>query len=173
MDSYENWVSRTEAISAAFLTHFDQLFSCNGTILHEDIFFSLQDRVSVKMNIELLKPFMKEEIHASLFSMQLHKALGVNGLLAAFYQSFWDIIVESIFEACLHFLNDNESLGSLNHTLVAFVPKIKDPKNVVDYRLINLCRILYKIISKTLANKHRTFWPSLISMEQSAFVLGR
>lgn len=92
--------------------------------------------------------------------------------MAAFYQSYWDIIGESISKAYLHFLNDDGSPGNLNYTLVAIVPKIKDPKDVADYKSISLCTVLYKIISKTLGNRLNTFLPSLISVEQSTFVLG-
>lgn len=56
---------------------------------------------------------------------------------------------------------------------MAIIPKMKEPKEVTDYRPISLCNVLYKIIVKTIANRLKKCLPSIISIEQSAFVLGR
>jgi hypothetical protein len=73
----------------------------------------------------------------------------------------------------LHFFNTGQLDTFINSTNIALIPKIKTPISVVDYMPINLCNVLYKMISKVLANRLKGILPSIIAPYQSAFILGR
>lgn len=60
---------------------------------------------------------------------------------------------EAITHIYLNVLNENKSYGDLNHTLLGLIPKTKDTKKVEEYKAISLCIVIYKIISKTMANQ--------------------
>lgn len=70
----------------------------------------------------------------------------------------------------LNVLNHNVSLDDVNSTLITPIPKIKDAKKVGNYRPIGLYNVIYKILTKMIANRLKTILPNIISPNQSAFV---
>lgn len=58
----------------------------------------------------------------------------------------------------------------LNKTLIVLIPKIQGPKTIGNYRPISLCNSVYKIISKIIVARLRTYLENLISPYQAAFV---
>nr|GEV98549.1 hypothetical protein [Tanacetum cinerariifolium] len=67
----------------------------------------------------------------------------------------------------------NMLLKELNHTIIALIPKVKSHLRVNDYRPISCCNVLFKCISKIIANRIKQSLKSLVSPNQSAFVPGR
>ena len=78
-----------------------------------------------------------------------------------------------VSKTVLDFLNLGISPPNFNETHIVLIPKIKEPKRVIDYRPISLCNVTYKIVSKVIANRLKKILPSIISETQSAFVHGR
>ena len=64
-------------------------------------------------------------------------------------------------------------LPDLNHTNIVLIPKVKNSEKMSEYKLISLCNVVYKIISKVLANRLKQVLPDIISPIESAFVPGR
>jgi hypothetical protein len=120
-----------------------------------------------------LAVFTKEEISSALHQMPPNKAPGPDGFSAAFFQHNWPAIQGEVSDAILHFLNNGQLEPRINCTNIALVPKLKNPANVSDFRPIGLCNVLYKMVSKVLANRLKEVLPSVISSNQSAFIPGR
>ncbi|XP_060960798.1 uncharacterized protein LOC133031333 [Cannabis sativa] len=61
----------------------------------------------------------------------------------------------------------------LNKTNLVLIPKKNQPMDMGDLRRIALCNLLYKIVSKVVANRLKSVMPSIIYDTQSAFLQGR
>lgn len=69
-------------------------------------------------------------------------------------------------------LNGNKGVDDINDTMVLLIPKGPEPKDMTQFRLISLCRVIYKIISKVWANILKVILLTYISSTQSVFVPG-
>ena len=85
--------------------------------------------------------------------MRPTKALGPDGMNALFYQRFWNIVGDSIITVVFDFLNIGSMVPGINHTNIVLIPKVKNSKKMFDFRPISLYNVIYKIISKVLANR--------------------
>jgi len=63
--------------------------------------------------------------------------------------------------------------SELNQIYITLIPKINHPAYPQDYRPISLCNVIYKIISKSLANRLKHHLPNYVDQAQSAFIANR
>jgi len=122
------------------------------------------------MNEALMEPFTGEEIWKALESIGDLKAPGADGMPSIFNKRFWYFIGDQIKKEVL---NGGPMPVGWNETIIVLIPKISSPQVLIDFRPISLCNVLYKIISKVLANRLKKILPDIISPSQSAFVPGR
>jgi hypothetical protein len=58
----------------------------------------------------------------------------------------------------------------VNDTAIGLIPKVKFSEKVRDYRLISICIVIYKVVSKCLVNHLGPLFDNSISENQSAFI---
>lgn len=133
----------------------------------------MKKRVTNQMNHKLPQEFTFTEVKEAIFSIKPMGSPGPDGFSAGFYQQHWQIIGDEICVAVTRVLNTNKWDSSINHTYLVLISKKKKPTQVADYRPISLCNVIYKIMSKVLANRLRIILPDIISKSQTAYVHGR
>jgi hypothetical protein len=155
-------------VDRVFLEHFSRIFSSQGPSRVDACISKVSPKVSDEFNSRLLSPFSEEEVRTALFQMAPLKYPGPDGFPADFYQKNWDTVGGDVCKAVLEFLNGGQFDAGLNTTNIVLIPKVNSPSNPFDFRPISLCNVLYKIISKVLANRLKVILPNIISLEQSA-----
>ena len=78
-----------------------------------------------------------------------------------------------ISQVVLSCLNSGSLLNSINHTFITLIPKVKNPERVYEFRTISLYNVIYKIVSKVIANRLKPFLNNIILETQSAFTTSR
>ena len=117
--------------------------------------------------------FQASKVKEALNQMAPFTAPGPDGTSPIFYKSFWHIVGENVTTVVLRALNLGIVPESINTTFITFIPKIKNPKKVFDFRPISLCNVIYKLIAKVVANRLKKFLANFVPDSQSAFLSGR
>lgn len=105
--------------------------------------------------------------------MHPDKSLGPDGMSPNFYQKCWNIEKTDMVSIVQHFFEIGKLDDQLKSMNIALIPKKPNPVLMMDLCPISLCNVVYKIISKVLANTFKKVIDSIISDSQSAFIPGR
>jgi hypothetical protein len=149
------------------------VYSSGTTIGQQECFAKIQPRITQEMNLGLTRLFTPDEVDIALAQMPALKAPGPNGFGVSFFNQHWDTTGDTVRGAVLNFLNNGIFDPAINATYLALIPKVSPAISVHDFRPISLCNVIYKLISKVLANRLKVVLPKVISKYQSAFVPGR
>ncbi|XP_075674939.1 uncharacterized protein LOC142644147 [Castanea sativa] len=127
------WVENLEEVVEVESDYFDNLFQEGVGDQMEACLDAVESRVIDDMQEFLSTQFTAEEVQVALFQMGPTKAPGP--------------------DAVLDFLNNGNMLPDINHTNIVLIPKVQNLERMSEFRPISLCNVIYKIISKVLANR--------------------
>ena len=122
--------------------------------------------ITEEMNNLLTGEFLECEMTTTLKQMSPLKAPGTDEMPLICYQHFWQVVDIDVVRSILSWLNSGTLPHHINHTFITFIPKIKNSEFVHEYRPISLCNVLYKILSKVLANRLNKVLPNIITEHQ-------
>lgn len=83
-----------------------------------------------------------QDVKYALFDMSHHKAPGVDGIPASFYQKGWNIMGQDLIKFVQHAFVSGMIPNTLNTTSMVLIPKVSQLKRASQFRPINLCSIL-------------------------------
>jgi hypothetical protein len=113
------------------------------------------------------------EVHAIIKEMKAMQLLALMVLMQLFYKSAWPWIKDDVLKVVTDFYSSKSLHPDINQTYITLILKKTQPTIPQDFRPISLCNVIYKIISKSLANRIKPHLPNCIHQGQSAFVSSR
>ena len=142
---------------------YSQLFTSSQPHDLDRILDGVVEVVTDEMREDLARPYTSEEIDVAIKEMAPLNAPSPDGMPPLFFQTYWTDIGMDVHQAVLSCLNSGSILKSINHTFITFIPKINNPETVSDFRPISLCNVIYKIVSKVIANRLKPMLNSIVS----------
>ncbi|KAL6226651.1 hypothetical protein ACLB2K_000612 [Fragaria x ananassa] len=167
------WVCGEGLIRKEFESQFKAIFSSGGYRVWGMALSGVTPLVSREMNEELLVDITMDEVSEAVHQMGALKAPGPDGFPGLFYHKYWEIVRDLVCLTSNEFFSGVACLRDLNKTHIVLIPKVPNPEKTSHFRPISLCNNSYKILSKILANRLKRVLPTLISINQNAFVPGR
>ncbi|KAL6228116.1 hypothetical protein ACLB2K_002070 [Fragaria x ananassa] len=120
-------VTDRKDIESVVTSYYSSLFSTDGVnpMALNLILDSVQARVTLAQNHELLAPYMDCEVKAALFQMHPSKAPGPDGMSPFFFQKYWHVVGPDVCTAIKSFLSSGALPAELNFTHMTLIPKIE------------------------------------------------
>lgn len=160
-------LDKVDKIEAYVLDFYTSLFASNN-VCHDNSIIEqvITPEVSLEDNIMLTNLPSREEVKNTVFSMNANGAPGPDGFGGFFFQNYWDIIGNDVFNVALQFFKSSWLMPNYNSNVVVLIPKCPGVDSISQYRLISLANFKFKIITKVLADRLSIVAPKIISENQ-------
>jgi len=122
---------------------------------------------------EIYNPVTLSEIKDILIHFKRERSPGPDGWTTEFFIFFFDLVGEDLLQMVEDSRLKGHISGSLNSTFLVLIPKTDSSLSFNDYRPISLCNLVYKLISKVIANQIKPFLGRRLSADQLGFLKGR
>lgn len=172
-DEVGNWINDPLLIMSYVNNYFKDLFTSSHVITSRKNPLKPSSNVGQVDLTTLDGPLQEIEIKRAIFSFKPFKAPGPDGLHPFFYQKYWNIIGPSVVKLCKDIFDSQVIPFIISNTYLCLIPKIPNANNIRNFRPISLCNMIYKIVTKILANRLKPFLNNLISPFLASFVKNR
>jgi len=145
-----------EEISKETEAHFEKSYKRNENCKMEDILWGIDFFPAMfdeEKNNALFQSVSEEELLSVMKTFKKEKSPGLDGWTIEFFIHFYDLIKRDL----LAMVEESRQKGSIHQhissTFIAVIPKNKKVNVFSDFRPISLRNVIYKIISKIIANR--------------------
>ncbi|KAA3480964.1 reverse transcriptase [Gossypium australe] len=135
-DSEGNWVSNSEGVRQVALDYFHSLFKTEACGNIENVLGLIPHCITSNMN-------------GALDNSVTDKELGIDRLSSLFYKEIWGVVAKDVLKLCHKVLDGRKDVKDINETVIVLIPKVNEPKDMTHFHPISLCRVIYKMISKS------------------------
>ncbi|KAL0295278.1 UNVERIFIED_CONTAM: hypothetical protein Sangu_2511200 [Sesamum angustifolium] len=139
----------------------------------DDEVFHWGPSLTSELASNLYRAVTPAEVKTVIFQISDNKAPDPDSYTSCFFKKAWNIMGDFICRAVMDFFRSGRMLRQLNHTIIALVPKSEHSLSVANYRPISCCNVIYKVITKIIADCLSPALEQLIDSSQAAFVGGR
>ncbi|KAK4400699.1 putative ribonuclease H protein, partial [Sesamum angolense] len=115
----------------------------------------------------------REELNEVIETVPTRVTSEMNRKLLEDYSAEENIVGNATTTIVLELLNDHTFNPALNITHIVLIPKCQKPDTVAHFRPISLCNVIFKLATKTIANRLKPLLDHIISPSQSTFIPGR
>ena len=162
-DEGGTWLEGREKVLGHAQMYFQDLFSTNNPLVLEEAISSVEGEVSDEFKQFLAMTFTSLEVKDAIFQINATKSSSLDGMSPYFFEKYWSFLGSDVTRAIPNFLNNGDFIDGINEIFVVLISKIPNAQNMKHFRPISLCNVLYKIISKVVANRLNIVVPSIIS----------
>ncbi|CAN1818839.1 LINE-1 reverse transcriptase homolog, partial [Linum perenne] len=169
----EEWTSTPTELENLTKSFFVDLFTARQQVDSSLILPLLPKLVSDEINYNLTRPVSDEEIRTAVFALGAAQSPGPDGYNGHFYRKYWSLIGNQIGGEIKKFFADSIMPVGWNDTNIVLIPKTNLPTKITEFRPISCCNFRYKIITKIMSSRLKTWLPNMIAENQAAFTADR
>ena len=156
------------------VSHFQSFMQGQDPTTEDITVDALQDLLTYRCSRDnsacLVRPVTAAEIQQALRSLPNDKVSGPDGFTKEFFIAAWPVIGRDFIVAIQSFFIFGFMPTGVNATILSLIPKTTTAQTMKDYRPIACCNLLYKVISKVLANRLKIIFPAAVEANQCAFI---
>ncbi|GJR20775.1 hypothetical protein Tco_0969302 [Tanacetum coccineum] len=143
----EGVVFENDMVPNAFVVHYESFLGLAGETHGFNVINLFNSCLNEQEANDMVRNVTAQEVKEAFFSIGDDKSPGPDGFSAAFFKEAWNVVANDVTNAICEFFRNGTLLKELNHTIIALIPKVKNPTRVVDYRPISCCNVLFKCIN--------------------------
>nr|GFC10900.1 RNA-directed DNA polymerase, eukaryota [Tanacetum cinerariifolium] len=147
-----DWIDDPDLVKHEFRSHFVDRFQDPGS-KRGSLNFLFPNRLCNDQILDLESPISKDEIRTTVWGCGVDKFPRPDGFTFEFFRKYWAVVGPDFSIAVECFFEHGDFAIGCNSSFVVLIPKVLDPKVVIDHRPISLIRSIYKVVTNILATR--------------------
>ncbi|XP_058753378.1 uncharacterized protein LOC131626575 [Vicia villosa] len=127
-------------------------------------------QLNFEQRAKLILPVSDDEVTMALNCIGGLKSPGIDGFGAKFFKASWETIKFDVLRAVWDFFENGRLYKAANCTIVTLIPKSDEARTIRDYKPIEGCITLYKIISRIMTRRLASVIGNVVSQSQTTFI---